>query len=180
MVEYRFLHPAILIASGFECLSSADVRFLNACKKHFNPTQDNFAQVRLISPQDFELGGIFNPDDHMIDPFTAYRQMSERIPDFPYLNKYQIIRYVYDEKLEVTFQRVIQELLHTIKRTLGVNDMNIARLFDGSATSARAIKLIQKTDIYRQVNALHKCGVGDRLSDAFAWVFHKYRLYHMD
>ena len=98
MVENRFLHPAILIAAGFECLNSADVRFLNACKKHFNPVKDNFSQVLLISPYDFELGGIFNPDDNMVDPVIAYRQMSERIPDFPYLNKHQIIKYLYDEK----------------------------------------------------------------------------------
>lgn len=180
MVENLFLHPAILVASGFECLTTSDVRFLNASKKHFNPHKDNFAQVILLTPMDFELGGILNPCDKMIEPITAYRMASERIPDFPYLNKYQILKHLYEERLQVTFQKIIQEILVTIKKTLGYNDFNIARLFDAPTTSSKAIKLIQKTDVYTKINALHRCGVGNRLADAFAWVFHKYRLNHLD
>lgn len=180
MVENLFLHPAILIASGFECLTSTDVRFLNACKKHFNPLKDNFAQILLITPMDFELGGIFNPSDEMIEPIFAYRQTSERIPDFPYLNKYQIIKHIYEDQLEMTFQKIVNEILFSIKKTLGCNDMNIARLFDTPSTSSKAIKLVEKTDVFQKINALHKCGVGDRLTDAFSWVFHKYRLCHLD
>lgn len=180
MVEKLFLHPAILIASGFECLDSADVRFLNACKRHFNPLKDNFAQIRLITPLDFEFGGIFNPTNQMIEPLDGYKQAQERIPDFPYLNQYQILKYLYQERLEVTFQKITQELLQTIKVSLGCNDLNIARLFDNPNTSSRAIKIIQSTDAYKKVHALHKCGLGNRLSDAFSWVFHKYRLNHLD
>jgi hypothetical protein len=180
MVENLFLHPAILIASGFDCLTSSDVRFLNACKKHFDPIKDNFAQVILITPMDFELGGILNPEDQMIEPVSAYRKASERIPDFPYLNKYQILKYIYEERLEMTFQKIIQEVLASIKKTLGFNDFNIARLFDTPNTSSKAIKLIQKTDVYTKVNALHQCGVGNRLTDAFAWVFYKYKIHHLD
>lgn len=180
MVEKLFLHPAILIASGFECLDSADVRFLNASKRHFNPRKDNFAQIRLITPIDFEFGGIFNPTNAMIDPIKGYRQAQERIPDFPYLNQYQILRHLYLERLEITFQKVTQEILETIKKTLGCNDLNIARLFDNPDTSTRAIKIMHNTDIYRQIHALHKCGVGNRLTDAFSWVFHKYLLNNLD
>ncbi len=180
MVEKLFLHPAILIASGFECLDTADIRFLNAFKKHFNPHKDNFAQIRLITPDDFELGGIFNPTNIMVEPINGFRQAQERIPDFPYLNQYQILRILYQERLELTFQKITQELLYTIKGSLGCNDMNIARLFDNPDTSSRAIKIIQKTEVFKKVHALHKCGLGNRLSDAFAWVFHKYRLNHID
>ena len=180
MVEKLFLHPAILIASGFECLDSSDVRFLNACKRHFNPIKDNFAQIRLITPMDFEFGGIFNPTNQMIEPINGYKQAQERIPDFPYLNQYQILKYLYQERLEVTFQKITQELLYSIKSSLGCNDLNIARLFDNPSTSSRAIKVIQKTDVYKKVHALHKCGLGNRLADAFVWVFHKYRLNHLD
>ncbi len=180
MVGNFFLHPAILIASGFECLNSSDVRFLNASRKHFNPHHDNFSQILLITPTDFELGGIFNPTDRMLEPIIAYKQAQERIPDFPYLTKSQIVKYIYQERLEITFQKVIHELLQTIKGTLGYNDTNISRLFDSGNTNARAMKLLQKTIIYKQINALHKCGVGNRLSDAFAFVFHKYRMNHLD
>lgn len=180
MVGNLFLHPAILIASGFECLNSSDVRFLNASRKHFNPHKDNFAQIQLITPMDFELGGIFNPTDRMLEPIIAYKQAQERIPDFPYMTKTQIVKYIYQERLEITFQKVVQELLFTIKKTLGYNDSNISRLFDTGSTNTKAIRLLKKTDIYAQINALHKCGVGNRLTDAFAFVFHKYRLNHLD
>ena len=180
MVEKLFLHPAILIASGFECLDSGDIRFLNACKRHFNPHKENFAQIQLITPDDFELGGIFNPTNIMMEPINGFRQAQERIPDFPYLNKYQILRYLYQERMEITFQKITHELLHSVRTSLGINDMNIARLFDNPDTCSRAIKIIQKTEVYKKVHALHKCGLGNRLSDAFAWVFHKYRLNHLD
>lgn len=180
MVEKLFLHPAVLIASGYECLTSADVRFLNACNRHFSANDTSMAQIMIITPDDFELGGIFNPDNRMLEPIIAYRQTTERIPDFPYMNKYQILRHMYQDRLEVTFQQVVQELLRSIKQTLGYNDMNIANLFSRAETSSRAIQLLQKTDIYAKISALHKCGIGNRLSDAFAWVFYKYRVAHMD
>ena len=172
-VESIILHPAILIASGFDCLSSKQVRFLNAHRRHFHTKIYDLNQTLSITPEDLTLSGILNPFGHFHDVDTIYRKMSQSIPNFPYLSRREILSYIYKEELN----NIWSEMMHELFIDLTEFCIEQKRPKDYFVSDTNVIHELYKFPIYQKITALHLCGLGGRLLDTFNYVFSRFRKY---
>lgn len=167
------LHPALLIASGYECITSKDARFLNGYKRHFtNPAEDKTI-VRALSTEDFAIGGILNPSGDFLHCPTIFRECTSGIHSFPFLNKNEIYRYFY---LEI-FNRLMEKIEFELFRDLDSYLSQIQKPASFLRSGSNAIRSMQKSDVYNKIAALHMCGLGDKLRNAFEIVFRDYHNY---
>ena len=166
-VGYLVLHPPLLIAAGFECVTTRDVRFLNAYRKHFtrNASKDN--SPLLITADDFKLGGIMNPFDLFLVPSIAYYKCKSQWCSFPYLTYQQIFQFVYEEELTFLYHRLLNEVLADIRDWAG--DKNIDDL------RKKLLRPKESGSIYNKIVALHMSGLGEKLRDAFYYCIDRYR-----
>ncbi len=152
------LHPALLIASGIECIDSRDVRFLNAYRRFSDYKIPSGKQFIVLSEKDFQLGGIMNPNDLFIIPHHAFAQYKSSYIHFPCLTKNQIFQLVYVERLREIFENIVSEISMEIIKWKDFE--NIDSLF-------RIMKDGRAGTLYSKIVALHLCGFGEKLKDAF-------------
>lgn len=159
------LHPAILIASGVECIDSRDVRFLNAYRRFFAREKYTPNISILIRETDFQLGGIMNPNDLFIIPSQAYSKYQSRYSSFPCLTMKQIRQLVYQKRLQQIATKIWDEVNQDI-RSLKIEGADQLYRWLSRPTSAG--------EIYPKIVALHLCGLGEKLRDAFGLVLDYY------
>lgn len=154
------LHPSLLIASGIECIDSRDVRFLNAYRKFFGQHKYDHDRMLVLTEKDFHLGGIMNPNDFFVIPEHAFARYQSCYVRFPCLTMRQIFELIYQTRLKSILLKVLQEL----RDDLANSEEEGKDLFDFH------IRKRNNTSLYPKIVALHLCGFGDKLKDAFRLV----------
>lgn len=172
-VESIILHPAILIAAGFDSLSSKQVRFLNAHRRHFHTKLFDLNKTMSIKPEDLSLGGILNPFGHFHDVDSMYRKMSQGIPNFPYLTRREILKYIYQEELNEIWSGMIYELFIDMTEFC-VTQKKSRDYFQSNTT---VINQLYTFPIYQKITALHLCGLGNKLMETFEYIFDRFKAY---
>ena len=167
------LHPAILIASGFESISSQQVRFLHAYRLHFHEHAQDLTETLVLTKRDFDLGGILNPFGKFFDSEDAYIKFGKTISNFPYLTRREIIGYVY--KYELT--KIWAELLSELYGDLSQYCVTHKRTRDYFQATTKVIHDLSQYPIFNKISALHSCGLGGKLADAFEFIFSHFKDY---
>lgn len=162
------LHPALLLASGVESLTSRDIRFLNAYRRHFEVNQVKLDKIVSISERDFFVGGILNPINEFFSPENAYCAMLKAQKCRPYMSYHEIYRFYYADYLSGVFSNITKEILRDIA--------NFYQEVPGSTYNLKneRIRMLNQTIVYPKIVALHLCGLGAKLSEAFEFMFDKY------
>lgn len=173
VVESIILHPAVLIAAGFETITSRQVRFLNAHRLHFHSKLHDLDQTFVASISDFELGGIMNPYGILFDAKEAYAEYGAHLINFPYLTRRQILRTLYLVDLDKIWSEMMMELFTDLSDFCIAHKRSRAYL----TPSTTVIHELYNYPIYQKISALHLCGLGSRLIDSFAYVFEHFKKY---
>lgn len=161
------LHPAVLIASGFEALSSKEVRFLHSYRKHFDQIKQDTFKTLLLSQKEFELGGILNPFGTFYNIPYQYKLACEKVPNFPYLTRKEIIKSFYSFHLN----KIWNNLLHEVFSELTMMRLNQKRPLSYFVPTKKVLHDLYRLPVYHKIAALHLCGMGGKLGDAFAYIF---------
>ena len=177
IVSTLVLHPAVLIASGFESLTSKQVRFLNAYRHHFTSRFNKPQETIVLKKKDFQLGGIGNPHASFRDPQETYNLFSTHIPDFPYLTTSDILNAFYLNDLNTIWTGLLNELCCELDHFCLANKWPIEYLL----ADTKVIHQLYSYPVYQKITALHLCGLGQKVIDAFDFAFEyfkKQRLNH--
>ncbi len=172
-VETLVLHPAILIASGFESITSRQVRFLNAHRQHFHTKACDLNETLSLSPNHYALGGILNPCGYLLDNNQAYHNSADEVNDFPFLTRRAILKYFYTEDMTTIWSELLVELFSDLSYFC----VQHKRSRDYFYPSKKVIHELYPNPIYHKISALHLCGLGGKLVDAFGYVFNQFKLY---
>lgn len=173
VVKSLLLHPALLIVSGFESISSDDVRFLNAYRSHFDNKTEDDNLTKVYTERDFELGGILNPTADFGSSYEKINQALSLFPTYPYLTRANIWQTLYAPTLVDIFYKLLGEVFQNLT-TYSVYHKRPSSFFQSNTS---VIRSLESSPCYGQIAALHMCGLGDKLGNAFDWVFSRYRAY---
>ncbi|MFT4566278.1 MAG: hypothetical protein ACI9FN_001233 [Saprospiraceae bacterium] len=165
MVESLILHPALLVAKGFESLDTSDMRFLQAYRNHFEEAKE-MHRTRVYRPQDFLLGGILNPGSEYFDINEAYAEACDRIDSFPYMTLYEIRMHFYYGRIASIFDGLCLELHRELEMYAQQYQKSLVSFTD----TPTAIRQLERTSIYSKIRALHQCGLGNKKSKAFQFI----------
>ena len=165
MIESLMLHPAILVAKGFETLNTSDMRFLQAYRNHFEEAKE-LHRTCIYRPQDFLLGGILNPESEYFDINEAFIEARDRIDSFPYMTMYEIRMHFYYGRIASIFEALCSELYKELEFFAQQYHMPLSSFLDTS----RAIRKFERNSIYSKILALHQCGLGNKKSRAFEYI----------
>jgi len=172
ILESLQLHPALLIVSGYESITSDDVRFLNAYRRHFDKRNLDKDKTELYGESDLALGGILNAHGAYIDHHRG-NQIAALFATYPYLTIRDIWYQLYAPVLSDVFQRLLNETF----RHLSAYSVAHKRPVSFFQPQTSVIRLLESSPCYSMIAALHMCGLGDKLGHAFGWVFERYALY---
>ncbi|MEL6389151.1 MAG: hypothetical protein AAFQ02_03255 [Bacteroidota bacterium] len=159
--------------SGFESLTSDDVRFLNAHRRHFDEHGKDPFETQLYTLADADLGSILNPVGALHDPKLMGKQLSVIFPTFPYLNRREIWTTLYAPELRSIFRRLVRELYVELSK-YSVRHRRPTSYFEAKAS---VLRQLETCPAYQQIVALHMCGLGEKLIAAFRWIFEGYQSY---
>ncbi len=173
LLDSLMLHPALLIVSGFESITSEDVRFLNAYRRHFDKTNLDKDKTEVYGESELELGGILNPCCNMMDPKLNAHIIAQTFATYPYLTIRDIWYQLYAPRIEDIFSKLLGEIFTNLT-AYSVDYKRPASFFQANTS---VIRMIETSPCYTQIAALHMCGLGDKLGGAFAWTFERYRIY---
>ncbi len=169
------LHPAVLIASGFECVSSSQVRFLNAHRRHFHHKLHDFNETICITFKDFELGGILNPHGAFLDPYEAQVEAASLISNFPYINRKEILKAYYQQELSTIWSELMLELFKDLSEFC----IQHKRSREYFQANTKVIHDLYNYPTYHKISSLHLCGLGSKLIEAFKYVFQLFQSYEI-
>ena len=170
-VSTLVLHPAVLIASGFDSLSSRQVRFLNAFRQHFASSKYSMDETIVLSKSDFELGGIGNPHASFEDPVVSFQRHALLIDHFPYLSRNEIVKAFYYSDLIDIWKELLHELFIELENFCHQQKRNI----DYLQPTTQVLHKLYSYPIYQKIMALHLCGLGNKMMDAFNFIFHQFK-----
>lgn len=172
-VETLVLHPAVLIASGFEAITSRQVRFLHAHREHFHTKTTNLNETLSIVPKHFDLGGILNPCGYLVQSEEAYQQCAEELEHFPYLTRRAILRHFYQQELTTIWSELLLELFTDLSQFCVQHKLSRCYF----VPNTKVIHELYSYSLYHKIAALHLCGLGSKLCDAFDYVFKEFKKY---
>ena len=175
MIESLMLHPAILAARGFDALSTADMRFLHAYRRHFESATE-LMKTRIFKMEDFELGGILNPQSRYLNIEAAFHEANDRIDSFPYMTLAEVRMHFYYGQILKIFEQLMMELYTDLD--VFAKRHRVPETFF-QANHATILQL-ESSPAYLKISGLHRCGLGDKLLHAFDFVFQRYRMLVMD
>lgn len=164
------LHPAVLIAAGYECLTSEQTRFLNTLRRHFPDPSHHNTEMITIEKSDCRLGGILNPHTLLQDEQFIYMDAGSRLDNFPYTHKSEIFSTFYFDKMSKIWTDLIQEICGDLE----VYSRHLKLPIRHFRPTHQIIHELSDTWIYHKISALHLCGLGAKLADAFAYVFRSF------
>ena len=167
------LHPALLVAKGFESLNTSYMRFLQAYRNHFEEATD-LHRTRVYCPDDFLLGRILNPENNYFDINEAYIEARERIDSFPYMTLYEIRMHFYYGRIASIFQALCAELNRDLELFAQQYHKPLSAFLDISI----AMRELQATEIYHKIMALHLCGLGNNKTKAFQFIIEGFSSEH--
>ena len=160
------LLPSLLLASGFECLNTQDIKFLNNYRKHFDKTRHNLEEIFIVTESDYELGGIMNPFNQMAIDHEIYEQVRKGIQTFPYVTRIDLNKIVYSKQVKEIIKSLTKEIVTDFKSDIEINE-GIQMAVRNSTFCNQSIELIKSLPIYAKISAFHLCGQGLKLIDAF-------------
>lgn len=161
------------MASGYECITGKDARFLNSYRSFFGSRKEDFQKVQPLQLEDFYIGGILNPSGEFIAASNRYMNCLKEIKSFPFLNKLEIHKYFYRGNLEDILYRMELELFRDIDGYL----LQVQRPVSFLKSNTAVIRLLQKSSVHAKIAALHMCGLGEKLKNAFEIIFADYEVF---
>lgn len=174
-VDTFILHPAILIAAGFESISSKQIRFLNALRAHFDAHTIHHTDTLVVSKKDFELGGVMNPFGNFYNTDIIYKEIGQSISNFPYLSKKEIYLNTYKSEVDVIWKALQIELFLDLSQFC----IDQKRPRDYFQSTLQVIHELSPYPIYQKITALHSCGLKSKLTESFEYIFRKFISYEM-
>ena len=152
------LHPALLMASGVETLTSRDMRILNSYRLHFYENHFDHPNTIVLSESDFMLGGILNPMGSLREPHQLINQYRPLFRGFPYVQLQSVKSKVYLPLISEILNRIHVEIKKdiqsvAIRRRIPINTLNMTNL--------------KNLPPYNKIAAVHMCGFGSKLREAF-------------
>jgi len=160
------LLPSLLLASGFECLQTQDIKFLNNYRKHFDKTKHNLEEIFIITESDYELGGIMNPFNKFHPDQIIYDQVRQGIQTFPYVTRIDLNRIVYAKKVKELTKQITKEITSELRKNLETNT-GIQMAIRNREFCSSSIDNLKTLPVYQKVCSLHMCGYGLKLIDGF-------------
>ncbi len=131
-------------------------------------------ELFLVSESDFELGGIMNPFNEMQDTSRPESDFKSLFTSWPYLSRHDIKICIYKPSLEEIFEKLVNEILRHLAILRESNNPHILEsLTEGGFTIPR-LKHLQDHVFYQKTLALHLCGFGDVVLDAFNRILRKF------
>jgi len=161
------LHPAVLIAAGYDCLTSKQIRFLNTLRGHYPDKSHHNNEMVTVSVNDCDLGGILNPQTELKEAKQLYAEASSQLENFPYTHKSEIFSVFYYDKMTVIWSDLIHEICVDLDNYSRHHKLPV-RYF---RPTHQVIHDLSHTQIYQKISALHSCGLGNKLSESFEYVF---------
>jgi len=149
------------------------VRFLNAHRRHFHHKLYDLDKTAPVSQEDFALGGILNPYGDFLDTHQSQLEAAEQIPSFPYLTRRDIIRVFYQEELSAIWSELMIEMFEDLSQFC-IDHKRPRGYFQAST---QVIHELYSYPIYHKISSLHLCGLGEKLLDAFDYIFNLFRSY---
>jgi len=160
-----------LLAAGYECLTSEQTKFLNALRRHFPDQSHHNADMITVEMTDCSLGGILNPHTRLQDPQFIYLEAGSRLENFPYTHKSEIFSVFYYDNMVTIWSDVIYEICGDLE----VYSTQLKLPVRHFTPTHQVVHELSSTWIYDKIAALHLCGLGSKLSDAFAYVFSSFQ-----
>ena len=152
---------------GYECLTSEQTRFLNTLRRHFPDQSHHNVDMITVEVSDCDLGGILNPHTKLQDPQMIYMEAGRRLDNFPYTHKSEIFSTFYYDKMS----EIWSDVIHEICGDLEVYSRHLKLPVRHFEPTHQVIHELADVWIYDKISALHLCGLGSKLADAFAYVF---------
>jgi len=168
------LLPSLLLASGFECLDTQDVKFLNNYRKHLDKTKFDLEEIFMVTSSDFELGGIMNPFNLMDGTTSMYEECKNHFSSFPYLSRIDIKTKIYQNHLDQILINLINEIVTEISDLQKVQNPQILESISENGFNIRDIDQLKEQRLYQKTVSLHLCGYGNIILDAFNKVLKEY------
>jgi hypothetical protein len=168
------LLPSLLIASGFECLSTREVKFLNNFRKHLDRSKYDLEEIFMVTTSDFELGGIMNPYNEFGNVSQSMIEYRSLFSSYPYLSRLQIKTSIYEKELEEIVTNLEKEIISDFERLQKDHHPLILHSMANSSFTVATVKALQNHLFYQKAIALHLCGIGDILLDTFNYILDKY------
>lgn len=94
-------------------------------------------------------------------------EAGQRLDHFPYTHKSEIFSSFYYDKMS----SIWSDIIHEICSDLEVYSRHLKLPIRHFRPTHQVIHELSNTWIYDKISALHLCGLGEKLSDAFAYVF---------
>lgn len=161
------LLPSLLIASGFECLTTTDVKFLNNYRKHLDRSKYNLDEIFMATPDDFELGGILNPFNEMGSIQSLVHRYCGYFTSYPYLTRNDIKSHVYSFDFNSILTRLKDEAVEELNELQLKENHEVLEGIEANKFTVKNLKQLQEERFYHKTLSLHLCGFGDVMLDAF-------------
>ncbi|MEE9371784.1 MAG: hypothetical protein V3V00_01900 [Saprospiraceae bacterium] len=168
------LLPSLLLASGFECLGTQDIKLLNNYRKHFDMTKFNLEEIFIVTESDYELGGIMNPFNQMSISSTLYNLCKSSIQSFPYVTRLKIKELIYQPSLEDIFMSLKNELFEELAALQQSSNEPIRESISQGFFNIQNLDLLKTFHFYQKTVALHLCGFGEVINDTFNNILNEY------
>ena len=126
----------------------------------------------MLTIEDFHLGGILNPFGDFHDPRLSYHHAASTIRHFPYLNRNEIHQHFYQPEIDRIWQNLMRELFVDLAHI----QLELKRPLSYFQATTSVIHLLKVYPVYNKIAALHLCGLGAKLFDAFGHVFRRFEL----
>jgi len=160
------------VAAGYECLTSKQIRFLHNTRRHYPSASDHNDSMMTLSISDCDIRGILNPLTELRPADDVYKYASLRLKSFPYTHKSEIFLHFYYEKITQIWSELIDEIctdLEAYSRSLRLPIRHFT-------ATHQTMHQLANTAIYEKISALHMCGLGVKLIDAFDYVFEAFKI----
>ena len=168
------LLPSLLLASGFESLSTQDIKFLNNYRKHFDKTKFNLEEIFIVTESDYELGGIMNPFNQMSIPGEVYDLCKSSIPAFPYATRLDLKELIYQSKINSLFEGLLMEIYSDLSALYDEGNQWILEATTEKKFSLQGLDGLKTHGVYQKTVALHLCGFGNVIFDSFNKVLSRF------
>jgi len=121
----------------------------------------------MVTSGDFELGGIMNPYNDIYNVSELLPKCKSLISSFPYISRNQIKTAVYKSPFDQIFYNLKEEITSDLLHLKQSKNLYILESIADNCFSIKTLKSLKNHFLYQKILALHLCGFGEFLQDAF-------------
>ena len=140
---------------------------MNNYRKHLDKTKFDLEEILTVTNCDFELGGIMNPFNQIGEGHILYENCKNLFPSFPYISRLDIQSYIYKDSFDQIFNNLQKEIISEISILVTTDSPYLIKSIDAQKFTGNELENLKEFQFYQKTVALHLCGLGDTLLDAF-------------